>query len=473
MADMEDAMANDTADLRNDVHEMARRHLLQPWPTMGTVGEEVKPFVDRGEGIYIWDEQGRRLIDGPAGMWCVQIGHRRAEMADAIARQVMELPYYSPWYTSNGPAARLAERIAAETPGDLDRVFFTTGGSTAVDTALRFVQFFNNVLGRRGKKKVISRVRAYHGSSTMTAALSGRPADRGLIDEMPDLVRRVSAPYPYRRPEGMSVADYCDFLVRELEEAILEEGPENVAAFVAEPILASGGVIVPPEGYHRRTAEICRKYDVLVISDEVVTAFGRLGHWFASEDLFGFEPDIVTFAKGVSSGYVPLGGLAISERLFDRMKATPEGKGALWQNGYTYSSHPVACAAALTNIAIIERDGLLDHVRTIAPYFQAALKTLGDLPLVGDVRGLGLMACVECVADRKTRAPMPADANVGKRIDRYAQEIGLLVRPLGDMCVMSPPLIIQKPQIDDMANILRRAITRTMDDLVREGLWHG
>jgi adenosylmethionine-8-amino-7-oxononanoate aminotransferase len=429
-------------------------------------------MVSRAEGIYVYDEQGRRLIDGPAGMWCVQIGHRRPEMAEAIAAQVMELPYYSPWYTTNGPAAELAARIAAYAPGDLDRVFFTTGGSTAVDTALRFAQFYNNVLGRPGKKLIIARHGAYHGSTYLSASCSGKPRDKSFMDEAADLVRRIAAPNPYRRPPGTTLEQFCDQLVEELERTILENGPDRVAAFIAEPIQASGGVIVPPAGYHRRTLEVCRRYDVLYIADEVVTGFGRLGHMLASEPAFGLVPDMITFAKGVSSGYVPLGGVAISRRVMQRVSGD-NAREAVFSNGFTYSSHPVACAAALRNLDIIEREGLLDHVHAIAPYFQGRLKELEELPIVGEVRGIGLMAAVECVADRESRDPLLLDKEVGRRIDAHCQALGLIVRPLINICVMSPPLVIEAEQIDEMVRLLRRGIEITMADLRREGLWHG
>jgi len=462
----------EAAQAIDGVLDKARRHLIQPWPTVGVLGSDARTLLTRSDGIYVYDERGRALIDGPAGMWCVQIGHRRPEMAAAISRQVMSLPYYSPWYTTTGPAAELAAKIASFAPGDLECVLFTTGGSTAVDSALRFVQFYNNVLGRRQKKIILSRQNAYHGSTFLTASCCGKPRDKGFMDEASDIVRRISSPYPYRRPEGMSLDAFTDFLVEELERTILELGPDRVAAFVAEPILASGGVIVPPPGYHVRTAEICRKHDVLLISDEVVTGFGRLGHMFASESVFQITPDIITFAKGVSSGYVPLGGAVISRRLIDELKSTGNDM-AMFANGYTYSSHPVACAAGLANIEIIERDGLLEHVRQIAPYFQARLQELSNLPIVGEVRGMGLMVCIECVSDRRSREPLALDQEVGRRIDAHCQELGLMVRPMGHLCVMSPPLVIERGQIDDMVGILRQGIERTQADLRREGLWQG
>lgn len=458
--------ANSAAELE----ALASRHLLQPWESLEHLGEAARPLLTAADRCYVEDAQGRRLLDGPAGMWCMQVGYRRREIAEAMAEQAMSLAYNSPWYSTSPVAAELAARIAEMTPGDLDHVFFTTGGSTAVDSALRFVQFFNNYLGRPDKKIVLSRGGAYHGSTFLSASCSGKERDRNFFDFATDRVVHLTAPNPYRRPEGMSEQGFSDFLIEEMEARILELGPERVAAFIAEPILASGGVLMPPADYHRRAEALCRKYDILTIADEVVTAFGRLGHWFASEEVFGITPDIVTFAKGITSGYVPLGGFAISSRVLEQVSGA-EHKGAVFSNGYTYSGHPVACAAALANIRIIEREGLLERVRELAPYFQARLKELEELPLVGEVRGIGLMACIDCVADKASRNPLALDKEVGSRIDAHCHELGLLVRPIYNMCVMSPPLIIEKPEIDRMAEILRQGIERTQDDLEREGLW--
>lgn len=458
-------------DEKPDVGRVARDHLVQPWPVAGSIGAEARGLVGEGDGIYITDGKGRRLIDGPAGMWCTNVGHRRREIAEAMYEQAMSLSYNSPWYTMNEPSALLAERIAAHAPGDLNHVFFTTGGSSAVETALRFMQFCNNVRGKPEKKLILSREGAYHGSTYLSASLNGRPRDRDWMDGADDLVIKLSCPNPFRRPAGMSVEAFCDQLVDELARTVERVGAERIGAFVAEPVMASGGVIVPPEGYLPRVRELCRQNDILFIADEVVTAFGRLGHVFASKDVFGIEPDMITFAKGVTSGYFPLGGVVISSALMDAIRSSNHAD-AMFAHGLTYSSHPIGCAAALKNLDLLE-DGLLDHVRAVGPYFQAQLKTLEELPLVGEVRGLGLMACVECVADRESRNPLALDMEVGKRIDAHCHELGLLVRPLIHMCVMSPPLIITRSQIDDMVAILREGIIRTMEDLRREGLWQG
>ncbi|TIQ27696.1 MAG: aminotransferase [Mesorhizobium sp.] len=455
----------------DDAVELAKRHLVQPWPYAGSVGAEARALIGEGDGIYITDAAGKRLIDGPAGMWCINVGHRREELARVMYEQAMALSYNTPWYTMNAPSAELARRIADAAPGDLSHAFFTTGGSSAVETALRFMQFYNNVRGRPEKKLILSRGGAYHGSTYLSASLNGRPRDRDWMDGADELVIKLSSPDPFRRPKGMSVAAFTDFLVDQFRDTVARVGADRIGAFVGEPVQASGGVIVPPVGYLKRIREICRENDILYVSDEVVTGFGRLGHVFASGDVFGIDPDMITFAKGVTSGYFPLGGVIISERLLEQLRRSNHPD-ALFGHGLTYTSHPIGCAVALKNLDMLE-EGVLQHAREIAPYFQARLKTLEELPLVGEVRGVGLMACVECVADRESKDPLQLDKDVGKRIDAHCHKLGLLVRPLINMCVMSPPLIITKEQVDDMVAILREGISRTMDDLRKEGVWRG
>ena len=445
-------------------------YVIHPWECFDRRHLGSRTVITRGEGIYVYDSEGNKLIDGPGGMWCVNVGHGRADLAAAMAEQAATLAYYSPWSLSNIPAANLGRRLSRHAPGDLSNVFFTTGGSTAVDSALRFVAFYNNLKGREDKKLVISRADAYHGSTYLSASCSGKARDKNYLDFARQLVHHLPSPNPYRRPEGMSLEEFCDEKVRELEEKILELGADRVAAFIAEPILASGGVIVPPPGYHARCLEVCRRHDVLYISDEVVTAFGRLGHMFASDTVFGIVPDIITCAKGITSGYIPLGAVLISDRLI-REVGDNEARGATFANGFTYSGHPVACAAALKNMDIIEEEDLLEHVRRIGPYFQERLRTLEELPIVGEVRGMGLMACVECVTSKETRMPLTMAYDIGNRIDAHCQAMGLIVRPIINMCVISPPLIINKEQIDTLVNILRRGIEKATADIRREGLW--
>ena len=271
----------------------------------------------------------------------------------------------------------------------------------------------------------------------------------------------------------MTVAEFCDHLVQELEDKILEIGPENVACFFAEPIAGAGGVLVPPEGYHRRTAEICKKYDVLYISDEVVTAFGRLGAMFASEEIFGFQPDVITCAKGLTGGYLPLGATLFSEEIYDVI-SVPQAEGALFTHGFTYSGHAVACTAGLKAIEIIERDDICGHVRDVGKYFEEQLKEkISALPLVGDVRGSHFMMCIENVGNKKTKELLPGDVKIGNRIADKCQERGIIVRPLAHKNVLSPPLVLDKNQVDRIVTTLEISIKDVQDELVREGIWHG
>jgi len=445
---------------------------VHPWENLKNIGQNKRHVLTRGEGIYVYDSDGNRYIDGPAGMWCVNVGYGRKEIADAVARQLVEMPYDSPWSFTNVPAARLAERLTALTPGDLNHVFFTTAGSLSVDSALRFVMFYNTILGRPEKRHIITRQDAYHGSTYLSASCSGKERDKTFQVFEKGFIHHLPSPNPYRRPEGMTVEAFCDAKVADLENKILELGPENVSVFIAEPILASGGVIVPPPGYQKKCLDVCRRYDVLYISDEVVTAFGRCGHIFASEAVFDIVPDIITTAKGISSGYVPLGATFISDRLIEEAKAAGSPH-AIFANGFTYSGHPASCAAGLATLDILEREKIPEYVREIAPYFQARWQELRDIPLVGDVRGVGLMACVECEIDPEGDDTLKADYEVGNRIDHHCQELGLILRPFINQCIVSPPLTITRDQIDEMVRILRMGIEMTMEDARRDGRFKG
>ncbi|KUJ80554.1 hypothetical protein AVO45_05770 [Ruegeria marisrubri] len=450
------------------VREWDNANFLHPWEGMETLGQNDRTFTESGEGIYVTTETGRRLIDGPGGMWCVQLGYGNAEIADAMARQAREMAYFSPFNNASSVSARLAHEIAQRSPGDLNHVFFTTGGSTAVDSALRFVHFRNNVLGRPEKKIVISRHKAYHGSTYLAASVSGKERDKSWLDQAPGLAHFLPDVNPYRRPAGMSIDAFLDEKVADLENAIRAIGADKVAAFIAEPILASGGVIVPPKGYHRRCLEVCRKHDVLYISDEVVTGFGRLGHWFASEEVFDIVPDIITCAKGMTSGYVPMGACIISDRLIADV-AGGNAKGATFSNGYTYSGHPVSAAAALKTIEIIEREGILEHVRKVTPLFQERMHAMRSLPIVGDTRGMGLVGCIECVTETAGTDPLATDRALGALIDTRCQELGLILRPIINMCVFSPPLVISESEIEQMFDIMEQGIRLAADDFAREG----
>ncbi len=436
---------------------------IHPWDDIVKLGSHQRTLLSRGDGVYVYDSDGNRLLDAPAGMWCVNIGHGRTEMAQAIYDQVMALCYVSPWSLTTGPAADFAAQLAALAPGDLNHVFFTTGGSTAVDSGLRFVQFYNNVRGKPNKKHIISQMRGYHGSTYLAGSVSGKERDKTNLDCETDLVHHIPAPHPLHKPEGQSDAEFLETCVGNLENMIDEVGSENCAVFVAEPILASGGVIVPPEGYHKRCLEVCRKHDMLYLSDEVVTAFGRLGHCFASEDVFGIQPDLITTAKGLTSGYIPMGALLVSERLIKEIHSCG-GDSAVFSNGFTYSGHPVAAAAGIKNLEIMQRENLFEQARENGLYLQQQMQTLRDISIVRDVRGRGLMACVECEL-KKGGDDLAMDYEIGNLIDKHCQALGLIVRPIINMCVMSPPLTITRDQIDEMVAILRQGILKAMDEV--------
>ena len=455
-------------DYISEIHEKDKL-VLHPYEDLKDRGTYKRKLIVKSDNIYLYDEDGKRYIDGPGGMWCNNIGHGNKEIAEAIKNQIETMDYCSPFSESSERAAELASVLSELSPGDLNTVFFTPDGSSANETALRFIMLYNNILGRPEKKHIISRDRAYHGSTYLTGSITGKDREKNNFDFESTFIHHVGSPNPYRRKDNQTVDDFCDEKVKEFEDKILEIGPNKVAAYIAEPVLASGGCIVPPKNYIKRFWEICKKHDVLYISDEVVTGFGRLGHFFCSQEEFGIIPDIITSAKGITSGYIPLGAVLISDRL---MKDISKDSSSFF-HGFTYSGHPVSCAAALKNIEIIKRDKILDHVKNIAPYFHQKLRTLYSLPIVGDVRGMGLMAGIECVIDKDSKNPLILDLAIASRIDEESLKLGLIIRPIYHICVLSPALIITKEQIDDLVDKLHQAISNATKKLEIEGLWSG
>jgi adenosylmethionine-8-amino-7-oxononanoate aminotransferase len=466
-------MASNTDFNTQDLWQKDKDHYIHPWTDFSVFKEEGSMVVADSDGAYVFDSDGNRFLDGIGGLWCVNIGYGNEEMAEAIAEQAKRLAYYSTFtHITTPPAAELAAKLAQLAPGSLNHVFYGTGGSMSNDTAVRIIHYYFNRLGKPKKKHIISRVDGYHGSTYLAMSMTGVEFDHTGFDVITDMVHHIPAPNCYRRPDGMSLSEFCDQCVADLENKILELGPDNVACFIAEPIMGAGGVIVPPPGYHKRTLEVCKRYDVLYISDEVVTAFGRLGHMFASKEVFDLEPDFITVAKGISSGYVPLSANLISDDVYDVI-SVPQAEGALFTHGFTYSGHPVSCAAGLKNIEIIEREDICGHVRKVGPYLEQQLGKLSDLPIVGDVRGKHFMMCIESVADKDSKELLPKEAKIGDRIARHAQSRGLIVRPIAHLNVLSPPLILSRGQIDFMVDTLRESILASMDELVREGIWKG
>lgn len=454
-----------------DLWQKDRDHVIHPYTNFEKFGEDGAVIYASGKDHFIFDIEGNRYLDGIAGLWCVNIGHGNRELAELMADQAMRMAYYNTFEDAGSvPAAELAAKLAEIAPGNLNRVFFGTGGSMANDTAIKIVHYYFNQLGKMQKKLVISRNLAYHGSTYLAHTLTGIQSTHLGFDLAPGLVHYVSAPYPYRRPVELSEETFTDFLIAELEAKILALGPDRVACFIAEPILGAGGVIVPPAGYHRRSWDICKKYDILYISDEVVTAFGRLGQMITSESIFGIQPDILVLAKGISSGYIPLGATMISDEIYEVISRPKQGN-PYFSHGFTYSGHALACATGLKNIEILERDGFCAHVANTGPYFEAKLKTLEQHAIVGEVRGSHYMLCLELVVDKVAKTPFADEVAIAKRVYYHCKQRGLIVRPIGPLVVLSPPLTYDHDAIHQTVDILDQSIRAVMDDLVAERLW--
>jgi adenosylmethionine-8-amino-7-oxononanoate aminotransferase len=452
-----------------EIWQKDKDHHLHPWQLFDSFHEQGAMVMDRADGAWLYDIDGNRYLDSVGGLWCTNIGQGRTEMVEAVAEQMQKMAYASPFVDmTNAPAAELSAKLAQLAPGDLNHVMFSCGGSTAIDSAFRLIQYYQNCRGNHEKKHIIARDASYHGSTYVAMSIGGKKADHPPeFDYIRDTIHHISSPNHYRNGADMDESEYLDFLIDELERRIEAIGAQKVAAFFAEPILGAGGVIVPPKGYHRRTQEICRAHDILYVSDEVVTAFGRLGHWFASKEVFDLQPDIITCAKGITSGYLPLGATIYSSAIHEVI--SEPGHGRYFSNGYTYSGHPVSCAAALKNIEIMEREHLFDHVKAVGQYFEEQLQTLAEHDIVGEVRGVSLMQCVEFVADKKTKAVFPDEIDIGKIISNIADKKGLLVRPIINLNVMSPPLVITRDQIDFAVATLHDSIDEASAQLRREG----
>ncbi|CAM3806435.1 aminotransferase [Nocardiopsis rhodophaea] len=451
--------------------EKDARHVLHPWADLSALGEQ-KPLVVRGaEGVRVTDTEGRTYLDAIGGMWCVTVGYGRRELIDAMRAQALKMPYYTPFGdVSSEPAAELGARLAELSPGDLNRVHFTTCGSTAVESAVRIAHFHFAARGRPEKKHVLSRVDAYHGSTYLAASLSGKAADRTTFHYEDGWVHHLESPAHDPDTSSVPAADHLAALIDRMEAEIAAIGPENIACFIAEPIMASGGVLIPPPGYHEAALDVCRRNDILYISDEVVCGFGRLGHFFSSEAAFGVVPDIIVTAKGLTSGYQPLGAVLVSERIAEAMAAAADRSKPVFSNGFTYSGHPVACAAALANIEVMVADDVCGHVRDVGPYFVRRLRELRDHPLVAAVRGDHLMACLECRVPGEEDGPTARNQALAQRVDRHCEEAGLLVRPFENLCILSPPLVVTKGDIDRIATITADALDAAEHDLRAQGV---
>ncbi|WP_145155160.1 aspartate aminotransferase family protein [Pseudomonas oryzihabitans] len=442
--------------------DLSRRHLLAPFTDYRQLNEKGARIITKASGVHLWDSEGQRILDGMAGLWCVNVGYGREELVEAASRQMRELPYYNLFFqTAHPPALELAKAIAELAPEGMNHVFFTGSGSEANDTVLRLVRHYWATKGQPEKRVVIGRWNGYHGSTLAGASLGGMAAMHEQGGLLPDIVH---IPQPYWFGEGgeMSPEEFGIWAADQLERKILEVGEERVAAFIAEPIQGAGGVVIPPESYWPRVRQILAKYDILFIADEVICGFGRTGEWFGSQ-YYGNAPDLMPIAKGLTSGYVPMGGVIVRDEV---VRVLDEG--GEFYHGFTYSGHPVAAAVALENIRILRDEGIVDRVRsTTAPYLQKRWAELADHPLVGETRGVGMVAALELVRDKKTRSRYEGGA--GMLCREHCFRNGLVMRAVGDTMIIAPPLVITPESIDELVTLARLSLDQTHELLRQRG----
>jgi len=438
--------------------DISQKHHLAPFSDY----KDLRPrIITKAKGVYLWDSEGQKILDGMAGLWCTALGYGREELVEAASRQMRELPFYNTFFkTAHPPVLELARAIAEITPGNLNHVFFTGGGSEGNDTMLRLVRHYWASLGKPEKQIIISRKNAYHGSTVAGASLGGmQPMHEQGGLPIPGIVH-IAQPYWFGEGGELSEQDFGIQVADELEKKIIELGEDKIAAFIAEPIQGAGGVIIPPESYWPRIREILAKYDILFVADEVICGFGRTGEWFGS-DYYGNQPDLMTIAKGLTSGYVPMGGLVVSDTIYQQIEKVGD-----FNHGFTYSGHPVAAAVGLENIRILREEKVVETVKTqTAPYFQQRLRELLAHPLVGEVRGVGMLGAIELVKDKASRTRYPEAQAVGMICRGHCFENGLVMRAVGDTMIIAPPLVISKSEIDELVEKAARCLDLTQKQL--------
>jgi len=437
-------------------------HFLHPFTDFQSLARKGSRIITKAENIYLTDSDGKRILDAMSGLWCVNVGYGQQSLIDAATRQMKELPFYNAFFqTATPPAIELAELLSEVTPPQFQHVFFSGSGSEGNDTIVRMVRRYWDILGQPARQVIISRHNAYHGSTMAGASLggmSGMHAQGGL--PIPNIVH-IDQPYWVEHGQKMARDEFGIVAARWLEEKILAVGPEKVAAFIGEPVQGAGGVIIPPATYWPEIQRICDKYGILLISDEVICGFGRTGRWFGCETM-GSKPDLMTFAKGVTSGYVPLGGVMVGERV---AKVLIE-QGGEFEHGYTYSGHPVACAVALENIRILKDEKLVERVHDeTGPYVAKKLQEFQDHPLVGETRNLGLMGAIELVKDKKTRKTFEPVGDTGTICRDHCFRLGLVMRATRDTMLISPPLSWTKADVDEWAGLTKQALDLTAKDV--------
>ncbi len=441
-------------------------HYLHPFTDFKGLANKGSRVITRADNIYLWDSEGKKILDAMSGLWCVNVGYGRQELIEAATRQLKELPFYNSFFqTATPPAIELAELLAEVTPPQFQHVFYSGSGSEGNDTVVRMVRRYWDVLGQPQRKVIISRKNAYHGSTMAGASLGGMSGmhEQGGLP-IPDIVH-IEQPFWFELGRDMSRDAFGLKAAGWLEAKILELGAERVAAFIGEPIQGAGGVIVPPDTYWPEIQRICDKYGILLVSDEVITGFGRTGQWFGCERM-GSKPDLMTFAKGVTSGYIPLGGVMVGERIARVLI----DQGGEFNHGYTYSGHPVACAVAIANIRLIQREGLVERVREdVGPYLAQRFAEFAEHPLVGEVQTCGLMGALQLVKDKASGAAFDGALEVGMVCRGHCFGNGLIMRAVGDRMIIAPPLVITRAQIDEMAALIRRCLDLTLADVKARG----
>ena len=445
--------------------------LVHPYTNLASFRDSGPLVFERGEGVYVYDSDGKPYIEGMAGLWCTALGYGNEELVEAAAAQMRKLSF-AHLFTgkSHDPAIELAEKLKEIAPVPISKVFFCNSGSEANDSQIKFVWYLNNALGRPQKKKIVSRVKAYHGVTIAAASLTGIPTNHRDFDlPLPGFLH-TGCPHHYRfAQEGESEEDFATRLAAELDALIVKEGPDTVAAFIAEPVMGAGGVIVPPRTYFEKIMPVCAKHDVFMISDEVICGFGRLGTAFGCQKL-GFKPHSISIAKALSSAYLPIAGVMIPENMYQALLVESKKIG-VFGHGFTYGGHPVSAAVAVKTLEIYARERIFEKAAERAPKFQARLQALGQHPLVGEARGVGLIGGVELVADKTSKRSFLPQQGVGPGAVRFAEQEGLIVRSvLGDVLTLSPPLVISAAEIDDLFDRLTRALDKTLDWVTREHL---
>jgi 4-aminobutyrate--pyruvate transaminase len=427
--------------------------------------EAIGPMViERGQGVHVYDDQGKEYIEGLAGLWSVAVGFGEERLVAAAAAQMRQLPYYHSFSHKSHPSAiALAERLVRMAPGKMSKAHFTSSGSEANDLAIKMIWYYNNALGRPQKKKIISRQRAYHGVSIASASLTGLPAFQRDFDLPLPMMHHVSCPSHWRfGAAGESEEAFASRLAKELDDKILAEGPDTVAAFFGEPLMGAGGVITPPRSYWEKVQAVCRRHDVLVVADEVITGFGRTGKMFGSQT-YGIAPDMLVVSKALTSSYMPLSALVFSDAIYQTL-ADNSAKIGVFAHGFTASGHPVAAAVAIENLNIIEERDLVGNCAALAPQFQARLREFAGHPFVGEARGIGLIGALELVADKGSKAAFEKPGAVGARLAELCQEEGLIIRAIGDIIAFCPPLVINSAEVDEMFERFARALARLPSD---------